>query len=173
MSFLTSSCHNRDVPRPQFEVGHVAARERSRNKLNLWRSKQNRCTCTCRSCGHCNIYDNLLKWHRDCWALHTKWYPSVRIDEENPSYTWTWEQVKWRSMSKQNGRWTSTSWKKIKIKSTSCWHCNACMVICWKGIAFAGRCTQSGTNQWGSTKKIRKLNTTSGRGYMEVKVKTK
>ena len=36
----TSSCRNRDVPRPQFEVGHVAARERSRN---LWRSKQNRC----------------------------------------------------------------------------------------------------------------------------------
>ena len=68
------------VPRPQFEVGHVATRERSRN---LWRSKQNRCTCI--SCGHCNIHvhDNLSKWHIDCWALHTKWYPSVRIDEEN------------------------------------------------------------------------------------------
>ena len=38
-------------PGPQFEVGHVSARERSRN---LWRSKQNRCTCI--SCGHCNIY---------------------------------------------------------------------------------------------------------------------
>ena len=49
----TSSCRNRDVPRPQFEVG--AARERSRN---LWKSKQNRCTCI--SCGHCiYIHDNL------------------------------------------------------------------------------------------------------------------
>ena len=25
------------------------------------------------------IHDNLLKWYRDCWAMHTKWYPSVRI----------------------------------------------------------------------------------------------
>ena len=50
--YKTSSCHNRDVPHPQFEEGHVAACEQSRNRLNLWRSKQNRCT----SCGHCNIY---------------------------------------------------------------------------------------------------------------------
>ena len=27
------------------------------------------------------IHDNMSKWHIDCWALHTKWYPSVRIDE--------------------------------------------------------------------------------------------
>ena len=92
------------------------------------------------------IHDNMSKWHIDCWALHTKWYPSVRIDEENPSYTWSCEQFKWRSMWKQNRRWTSTS----------CWDCNACMIICLKGmyIAFAGHCTQSGTHQWGSTKKI-------------------
>ena len=51
---LTSSCHNRDVPRPQFEVKHVAACQWSRNILNLWRSKQNRCTCI--SCGNCNKY---------------------------------------------------------------------------------------------------------------------
>ena len=92
------------------------------------------------------IRDDMSKWHIDCWALHTKWYPSVRIDEENPSYTWSWEQVKWRSMSKQNRRWTSTSG----------WDCNACMIICLKDMymAFAGHCTQSGTHQWGSTKKI-------------------
>ena len=29
------------------------------------------------------IYDNLLKLNSFCWALHKKWYPSVRIDEEN------------------------------------------------------------------------------------------
>ena len=33
------------------------------------------------------IHDNLSKWHKDCWVMHTKWYPSVRFDEENPSYT--------------------------------------------------------------------------------------
>ena len=33
------------------------------------------------------LHDNMSKWHIDCWALHTKWYPSVRIDEENPSFT--------------------------------------------------------------------------------------
>ena len=90
------------------------------------------------------IHDNLSKWHIDCWVLHTELYPSVGIEEDNPSYTRTWEQVKWRSMSKQNRRWTSTS----------CWHCNACMIIYLKGIAFAGHCTQSGTHQWGSTKKF-------------------
>ena len=31
------------------------------------------------------MYDNWLKRHGFCWALHAKWYPSVRIDEENPS----------------------------------------------------------------------------------------
>ena len=50
--------------------------------------------------------------------------------------------------------------------STSCWHCNACMVICWKGISF-----ESGTHQGGSRRKIQVINTTSGAGYMEVKVK--
>ena len=29
------------------------------------------------------IHDNLSKWHRDCWALHTKWYPSVRFELGN------------------------------------------------------------------------------------------
>ena len=47
-------------------------------------------------------------------------------------------------MSKQSRRCTSMS----------CWHCNACMIICWTGIALAGRCTQSGTYQWGLTKNI-------------------
>ena len=28
---------------------------------------------------------NLLKMHGFCWALHAKWYPSVKIDRENPS----------------------------------------------------------------------------------------
>ena len=139
------------------------------------------------------IHDHLSKWHIDCWVLHTKWYPSV-------SYTWTWEQNKWWSMSKQNRRWTSMSFvekawlflgtahKVVPISedrqrksnlnttsaagytiiyigrsrskqnrrctSSSCWHCNACMIICWKGIAFAGRCMQSGTHQWRLKKKI-------------------
>ena len=26
---------------------------------------------------------NLLKRHSFCWALHAKWYPSVRIDKES------------------------------------------------------------------------------------------
>ena len=94
-------------------------------------------------------------WHIDCWVLHTKWYPSVRIDEENPSYTWIWEQVKWRSMSKQNKRCTSMS----------CWHYNACMIICLKGMAFDGNCTQSGTHTWGSTKKIQVIHDLERRLY--------
>ena len=28
------------------------------------------------------MHDNLLKSHSFCWALHTKWYPSVRIDKK-------------------------------------------------------------------------------------------
>ena len=31
------------------------------------------------------MYDNLLKRYGFCWALHAKWYPSVRLDEENSS----------------------------------------------------------------------------------------
>ena len=104
------------------------------------------------------VHDNLSKWHIDCLVLHTKWYPSVRIDEENPSHTWTWEQVKWRSMSKQNRRCTSMSY----------WHCNACnyfcMIICLKGMAFAEHCMQSGTISEDQQRKS-KLNTTSAAGY--------
>ena len=33
------------------------------------------------------MHDNLLKRHSFCWALQAKWYPSVRIDEENPGLT--------------------------------------------------------------------------------------
>ena len=108
------------------------------------------------------MHDNLFKMHSVCWALHAKWYPSLRIDEENPSRTRPWEEVIWRSRSKQNRRCTPMS----------CWHYNACMIICWKGIAFSARCTQSGTHQWESMTKS-KLNTTSGGGYVEVKVNTK
>ena len=28
------------------------------------------------------MHDHLLKRHSFCWALHAKWYPSVRIDEK-------------------------------------------------------------------------------------------
>ena len=28
------------------------------------------------------IHDNLSKWYIVCWALHAKWYPSVRIDKK-------------------------------------------------------------------------------------------
>ena len=28
---------------------------------------------------------NVLKKHSFCWALHAKWYPSVRLYKENPS----------------------------------------------------------------------------------------
>ena len=31
------------------------------------------------------MHDNLLKGHNFCWALHTNWYPSQKIDKENPS----------------------------------------------------------------------------------------
>ena len=147
------------------------------------------------------IHDNLLRRHRVCWALNAKWYPSWRITEENPSFTWTWEQVKWRSRSKQNMRCTSTS----------CWHCNAYMIFCWKGIAFTlalhskvvlismisedqRRKSKLNTTcmitcwkmysfcwalhaKWYPSVRIDeenpKLNTTSGAGFIEVKVKTK
>ena len=80
------------------------------------------------------------------------------------SYTWTWEQDKWRSMSKQNRRW----------RSTSCWNCNACMIICLKGMAFAGHCTQKLMVPLSEDRQRKsKQNTTSAGGYMEVKVKTK
>ena len=29
-----------------------------------------------------HIHENLSKWHIDCWVLHTKWYPSVRIKKK-------------------------------------------------------------------------------------------
>ena len=31
------------------------------------------------------IHDYMSKWHIHvyCWALHTKWYPSMRIEVEN------------------------------------------------------------------------------------------
>ena len=66
------------------------------------------------------MHDNWLKRHSFCWALHAKWYPSVRIDEKNPSQTRPREEVIWRSRSTQNRRCTSRS----------CWHRNACMIIC-------------------------------------------
>ena len=66
------------------------------------------------------MHGNLFKMHDFCWALHAKWYPSVRIDEENPSKTRPLEEVIWRSRSKQNRRCTSML----------CWHRNACMIIC-------------------------------------------
>ena len=28
------------------------------------------------------MHNNLLNRHSFCWALHAKWYPSVRIDEK-------------------------------------------------------------------------------------------
>ena len=28
------------------------------------------------------MHANLLKRHSFCWALHAKWYPSVRIEEK-------------------------------------------------------------------------------------------
>ena len=46
--------------------------------------------------------------------------------------------------------------------STSCEHCHTWMIICWKVLAFAGRCTQSGTTPWRSIKKM--LNSTLGTG---------
>ena len=53
-------------------------------------------------------------------------------------------RLKCRSRSKHNRRCTSTS----------CGHCHTCMIICWKVVAFAGHCTQSGTTPWRSIKKI-------------------
>ena len=90
------------------------------------------------------IHDNLSKWHGVCWALHTKWYLSVRIEEEKLSYT----------CQGQN-----------KIGGAHLCHCNACMIICWKCMAFAGHCTQSGTHQWESTKKVQVKHYLGGRLY--------
>ena len=47
------------------------------------------------------MHDNLLKMHGFCWALHAKWYPSVRIDEEHPSKTRPRKEGIWKSRSKQ------------------------------------------------------------------------
>ena len=91
------------------------------------------------------ITHNLSKWYIFMGAAHKVLPPSVRIYEEiKVNKNMTLEQVKWRSRSNQNRRCTSIS----------CGHCNTCMVICPKGISFAGRCTQIGTYQSGSTKKI-------------------
>ena len=146
---------------------------------------QNQIGCAHLSCWYCIII---------CWkgiVLAGPLRKVVPISEDQ----WKNIQVKHdlRMRSKQNKR----------CIFTLCWHCNACMIICWKGMAFAWHCTQNGTHQWGSTNKIQvkhdlgrrlyggqgqkykvvpisedqwiksKLNTTSGGGYMEVKVKTK
>ena len=79
------------------------------------------------------MHDNFLKRHNFCWALHTKWCPSVRIDKLNTTSGGGYMEVK----VTQNRR----------CISRSCWHCNVCMIICWKGIVFAVRCTQSGTSK--------------------------
>ena len=58
-----------------------------------------------------------------------------------------------------------------RCTSRSCWHCNACMLICLKkGMAFAGHCTQVVPISEDRRRKS-KLNTTSGGGYVEAKVK--
>ena len=101
------------------------------------------------------MHDNLLKRHIFSWALHAKWYPSVLIDIENRSETRTWERVIWRSMSKQNRR----------CISTSCWHCHACMIICWKGTSIYHICKYYGPNPplW----KIPKINAVMRNGLQQ------
>ena len=108
------------------------------------RSKQNR-RCTSKSCWHCNIYMMIICWKGiefvgRCTQSGTPHWESMKKIQVKHDRV----QVIWMLRSKQNRRSTSTS----------CWHCNACMIIWWKGIAFAGHCAQSGTHQWGSTKKI-------------------
>ena len=83
--------------------------------------------------------------HRKNKLLSEQGYPEPAIRVWACWCTWTkQERVKWRSMSKQNRRCTSTS----------CGHCNTYMIICWKRTAFVGCCTQSDTHQWGLTNEI-------------------
>ena len=86
----TSSCHNRDVPHPQFEVGHVGAHEWSRNRLHLWRSKQNWCTCMW---GLQYMHDNLLQWHSFWWVMHTKSYLSMRTTKKIQVKHGLWNRI--------------------------------------------------------------------------------
>ena len=64
---------------------------------------------------------------------------------QSGTHQWGSSKKIWRSRSKQNRR------RRI---SMSCWHCNDCIIMCWKCIAFTGRCTQRCTHQWESMKKI-------------------
>ena len=64
-----------------------------------------------------------------------------------------------RKKSKLNTT-SGRGYMEVKVKtnrrctSRSCWHCNAGMIICWKGMAFAGHCMQCCTHhQWKSSKK--------------------
>ena len=43
-----------------------------------------------------HLYHVGIAMHGFCWALHAKWYPSVRIDEEHPSKKRPRKEVIWR-----------------------------------------------------------------------------
>ena len=108
-----------------------------------WRLTQNR-RCTSTSCGHCNTC-MIICWKVIAFGVfggcctqsgthQRRLIKNIHVKHNR------WEPVKWRSMLKQNRRCTSTS----------CGHCNTCMIICWKVIAFGafgGCCTQSGTRK--------------------------
>ena len=56
--------------------------------------------------------------------------------------------------------------------SMSCWHCNTCIIIGGKCMALLGTALNVVPISENRQSKS-ELNTTSGEGYMEVKVKTK
>ena len=88
------------------------------------------------------MHDNLLKRHSFCWALNTKWYPSLKIDKENPCLHYLGNRLKRGQGQNKNRRYTSTSRG----------HCHTCIIICWShSFCWA---LQSGTPQWRSIKKI-------------------
>ena len=103
------------------------------------------------SCGHCNIY------------LVICWKGIEFFGRCTQSGTPHWGSLTKIQVINELGNRLNGGQGQNKIGSTSCCRCNA---ICWKGIAFAGCCSQNGTHQWGSTKKIKVKHDLGSRLYV-------
>ena len=107
------------------------------------------------------MHDNLLKRHGFCWALHAKLYPSVKSTEKI--------QVK-----HDLGKRLYGGQGQSKIGGANLCHVGITMHACkfvekaWLLLGAARKVVPISKNR----QRKAKLNTTSGRGYMEVNVKT-
>ena len=127
------------------EQGCPAPEIRGVNEAGMYgtRSKQNRYTCI--SCGHCNIY--MIIGRNGIYI----------VGRCTQSGTHQWESTKKIQFIHELGNRLNAGQCQNKIGGEHLHHVGIampCMIICLKGMAFAGRCTQSGTHQWESTKKI-------------------